>query len=236
MPPRRPSNSDSKAQPVAEDELVQALVPDPSAGGEPLTMLSGFLGRGIAEGQWRLYTSPDLSTYVDLAEADIVHSEPLTKEQSPLGGRIVWVRRTASLPQAQASSRQLQAEFLSGDIAAGLGPSGAGFPGQQYVPGVAPTEWCTRGIACIPSVVVACQTWICGPAQGGGMELLPIPTRGCPTLGTCICTRVGCNTSWCTTHGGCTSGCPTSGCPTPGCPTVHCTPGCPIHTGVPHIC
>src|SRR5689334_14808375 len=81
----------SAKQDLRQDELVDRLMPDPSQQ-QPLTILSGFLGRSPQAGHWRLYLTPTLDEYVEIPEEDIVHSQPLGQEQSALGGTMVWVR------------------------------------------------------------------------------------------------------------------------------------------------
>jgi hypothetical protein len=75
---------------MRKDAFVAALVKNPA---EPpqIVELRGFLGDSSKEGFTRLYFSSDLATFLDLPDADILHSVELPKEQSPLGGSVVWV-------------------------------------------------------------------------------------------------------------------------------------------------
>jgi len=58
--------SESEDRPeLSQDALVEALVPDPDHLPDVI-MLQGFLGRGGAEGAWRLYFTQDLDDYVDI--------------------------------------------------------------------------------------------------------------------------------------------------------------------------
>ena len=99
---RRASRAE-KAPALKEDDLVRALVPDPSAAPEDAVVLSGFLGRSPAEGHWRIYGSPDLGGWVEVDEADILHSQPLPPDEAPLGGTVLGTAGSHPLRQ----SRQL---------------------------------------------------------------------------------------------------------------------------------
>lgn len=114
----------SAKQDLRQDELVDRLMPHPSQQ-QPLTVLSGFLGRSPEAGHWRLYLTPTFDEYVEISEENIVHSQPLEQERSPLGGTMVWVRSGTPLQYTRTISRQIQAEFLRGDITAALLSSSA---------------------------------------------------------------------------------------------------------------
>jgi hypothetical protein len=100
---------------LRQHELIDKLLPDPSKQ-QPLTILSGFLGRGIEPGQWRLYLTPSLSEYVELSEEAIVHTHTPTLQESDLVPTLVWVPSNAVLRHTRTTSRQIQADFLGGPI------------------------------------------------------------------------------------------------------------------------
>ena len=101
------------------DPIVEALIPDPSAGPPNATVLHGYLGRSATEGSWRLYTSETLDEYVELPEAEILHTRRLPDD----GGTLLWVPATLELRYVQ-TARGVQAAFLGGPIsAAGLPPA-----------------------------------------------------------------------------------------------------------------
>jgi len=101
------------------DKLIQKLVSDP-ANPPDVTVIKGFLGESHRPGYWRLYLSPDLKSYVEIAESDILHSQEVSENQSALGGTLLWVKKGASLEHTRTVSKQVQAEFLSGDVAASV--------------------------------------------------------------------------------------------------------------------
>lgn len=156
---------------LRQDALVERLAPDPGQH-EPAATLAGFLGKAAREGAWRLYLSPRLDEYVEFAAEDVLHAQPLPAEQSPLGGTQVWLRAGASLRHTQISSRQVQANFLQGELtSAFMGAARPTMPTFGRLPetGVA----CTRNYVCsVNPHIPACQprSEICGslfcPATG----------------------------------------------------------------------
>ncbi len=104
-------------KPLKADKLIQKLVTDP-ANPPDVTVIKGFLGESHRPGYWRLYLSPDLKSYVEIAKSDILHSQEVSENQSALGGTLLWVKKGASLEHTRTVSKQVQAEFLSGDVAA----------------------------------------------------------------------------------------------------------------------
>src|SRR3954462_9330390 len=83
------------------DDFISKVIPDP-AKVEPTLLLSGFVGRGGAEGAVRIYSDPSLNKWVDVPEAGIVHSMPIPV--SPLGGSPLGVKRSAETPPAAAAA------------------------------------------------------------------------------------------------------------------------------------
>jgi hypothetical protein len=91
-------------------------------------MLSGWFGDAGEEGYRRLYTSADLSAYVDIPSDAILYTEAI-RDVQPAGGVFVWIRRDAALkPGGSAAGRA--ARFLQGqvqqDFASGGGSGSAG--------------------------------------------------------------------------------------------------------------
>ena len=82
-----------------------------------LLLLKGLLGRGEAENIWRLYLTLEMDEYVEFASSDVVHSQAVNESDS-LAGTSVWVRRGTTLRYTHVASRQVQADFLRGDITA----------------------------------------------------------------------------------------------------------------------
>jgi hypothetical protein len=112
-------------------------------------MLTGWLGDAAEEGDRRLYTSAELSCYIDIPTDAILHTEPI-RDAQPAGCVFVWVKRDAALKQG-GSAASRAARFLQGqvqqDFASGGSPEEAGFRCITQVPCGEPTGFtgqCTR--------------------------------------------------------------------------------------------
>src|SRR5579864_4072536 len=88
------------AKQLKQDPLVDQLMPDPG-NPQPTIQLTGWLGKGTDEGWWRLYLTPQLDEYVEFSADSVVHTQPLQKEQSALGGSTVWLKAGTALNHTQ---------------------------------------------------------------------------------------------------------------------------------------
>jgi hypothetical protein len=147
---------------LKEHPLVTALVPDPKAGPPNTTMLHGYVGKCATGNGWRLYLDATLASYVEVTEGDILHHQELADN----GGTLVWVPKSLQLTITTVSSTSIQAEFLSGAIAAGrMQPTAtANMASPQALP---------RTVGC-PSILNSCLT-----------RILPCPSDGCVTWSAC---------------------------------------------------
>jgi hypothetical protein len=106
---------------LTEDPLVAALVPNPGEGPANAVVLHGFVGKSTRAGHVRLYLDARLEAYAEVSEGDILHHRRLAND----AGTFVWVSKSLELKVTRVSSATIQAEFLSGAIAAGrLRPTG----------------------------------------------------------------------------------------------------------------
>ena len=164
-----------------QDAIVANVMSDP-ARQQPAAVLTGFLGDSDESGRSRLYLTPQFDQYVEFDAEDALHSQPLTTDESGLGGSAVWLKAGARVRLARTVSHEVQAEFLQGGITAGFMPSAA-FSGMPT--GAAATGYaCTRNYVCSTNPhIPACQMQsdVCGSAFCG-------PNTGalCPT-GAFIC-------------------------------------------------
>jgi len=158
------------------DDFIANVIPDP-AKVEPTLLLSGFVGRGGAEGAVRIYSDPSLNKWVDVPEADIVHSMPIP--DSPLGGSHLWLKRSADItPGADAAAAQTGAT----DAASGKPPAD-----PEPTP---PSIICATEIFC-PTQMLCPTDVFCGARQQGlaavmPRHTMPFCTQGAPTF--CACT------------------------------------------------
>lgn len=103
-------------KPLKPDALVERLLPDPS---EPTaaTRFVGFLGKSTRPGYWRLYLSPSLNDYLEIADEDILDSHEIEPATSPLGGTVLSVRPTAQVVRKRERVTEARNAFLRGPIA-----------------------------------------------------------------------------------------------------------------------
>jgi hypothetical protein len=171
---------------LGEDPLVAALVPDPSEGPPDSTVLHGYVGKSTTAGDWRLYLDHALTSYVEVAEGDILHHRQAADD----GGTLIWVPKALELKVTRVSSTTIQAEFLSGAIAADrmqptahanlAAPAAAGRGGgfhsiivRQCVSNIlgCPSDGCTTWEACPPkpTVIAWCRPSEFAPLCGIGL-------------------------------------------------------------------
>jgi len=166
---------DKKRKMPEEEEFIKNLVPDPSLPPDVM-LLSGFSGRSSRPGHWRLYLTPEVTSFIDIPEADIVHSQPLDKNQNPLGGTLVWVRRGADLKTTSTASRESQADFLRGTIAGSIATGGIGLGLEAMA---------------LPTTFTVTQCATC-PTTNGGNTCFPATCTLTTTCYTQVITDRGC--------------------------------------------
>jgi hypothetical protein len=157
------------AKKLEPDPIVEALVPDPAQGPPDATVLFGYLGKSTTDGIWRLYLDRALTRWVEIPDAEILHSE-----QDERGTR-VWVPKTLDLRYVRVESSEMQAGFLTGSIVERrLAAAAAAFPS---VAGLTPSPLCLPSPYC-PSQIDRCPTPQC---------TLRCPTPRCPSqTGPCL--------------------------------------------------
>ncbi len=168
------------------DDFTAKVVSEPAKPQDTL-LLQGFLGASSQPDHTRVYSDLTLSSYVDVANADIIHIEPMPKEQSPMGGSYLWVKKEAEvLPAAAPGEVSAKAKFLQGPIAseaAGVVAQPVGLPKTIPIVACHPTivlQACfpTRFPRCFvteivcPTRPVVCDTVI----SGTGPCNIPDPT------------------------------------------------------------
>ena len=98
--------------------FIRQIVSDPKNVPD-VTLLTGYLGASSEEGHERLSFSPDLSNYVEIPKAAILHQAPLPAEQDAHGGVTLWVKKDAVLQYKMAPAAQALANYFAGAIQAG---------------------------------------------------------------------------------------------------------------------
>ena len=135
--------ADGEQPKIRLDKFTAKVVPDPKNPGQSLC-LQGFLGAAPDPAQTRLYWDASLSSFVDIDNADILHSEPLPKEQSPLGGSYLWVSTSAEVTASSAGGASAKGKFFEGPVTSTYGSAFAGGAAELRKQGM-PTigQWCT---------------------------------------------------------------------------------------------
>jgi len=76
--------------------FIGKVAPDP-ANPQPLVRLTGYRGASSEAGHTRLYLDANISGYVDIPDADVVHELPVPHEVDPLGAVSLWVKQNSKL-------------------------------------------------------------------------------------------------------------------------------------------
>jgi hypothetical protein len=90
---------------VRHDDFVAQVNPDPTTarGG---TVLAGFIGKGAAAGDLRVYGDHSLTSWVDVPADAVLHAVELPAASSPLGGSVLWVKSDAKLTPSGSAAPQ----------------------------------------------------------------------------------------------------------------------------------
>lgn len=174
------------------DNFVAKIVTDPKQVPDAL-LLKGFLGASSEEKHTRLYFDAQLSTYVEIPDDGILHTQDVSTEASPLGGTYVWINKDAVLVHGKASAERTRAKFLEGPIVNDYLRAAAQFPPDGGIDNTVafcpetfadlPCGFTTNNIACtinqLPTQQQWCPTQYC-PTQ---VQSPCYPTTHCPPTG-----------------------------------------------------
>jgi hypothetical protein len=179
--------------------FVQQIVSDPKNVPDVI-LLTGYLGASSEEGCERLYLSPDLSSYVEIPGAAILHRAALPTEQDSNGGVTLWVRKDAALQYKMAPAAQALANYFAGAIQAWA----QGAPGGT---GAAVGPRATIGVHCATfNCSLHCATEITPCINTHANTCFCPVTHACPSQNQLCqsqgaCTYVGCGASLACTYG-----------------------------------
>jgi len=132
--------------------------------------------------KWRLYLTLDFEDYIEFHETDDhLASISLESHHNPVGGTVVWLRKSAVVRYVGVETRQLQASFLRGQLASEfLGGTGSeALAGQSggvmKLPG-GTGYWCTQITQCAPcegytSICPTVANCLFGRPQIGGPQV-----------------------------------------------------------------
>jgi hypothetical protein len=179
----------ANAPKIKHDEVTAKVVSDPKAPADSV-LVTGFLGASSEPEHTRIYWDASMGSYVDVATADIIHTEPLPKEQSSLGGSYIWLKRAASALAGGQGGNPMTGRFFEGPLMAAYGtqfggmtaPGAAGFGGAanvaySYYIACHPTLVCTQ---LCHSVQYPCVSGYCTRTVIECTGLCPVITPNCP--------------------------------------------------------
>jgi hypothetical protein len=193
---------DRKTAKVKLDEFTAKAVPDPK--NPDASLVTGFVGASSEAGKTRIYWDPSLSTYIDVDTADIIHSEPVPKEQSGLGGSYIWLKRTAEVSHGSAAGQTAKGKFFQGPLMTAYGSQFGAAQGTATAAGpnlpvsfityCHPSLICTDLVVCRPSpyypcggsIYIACHTPACTVETVAVCFLTancPVASPNCPPPG-----------------------------------------------------
>jgi hypothetical protein len=183
--------------PGGNGNFIRHIVSDPKNVPD-VTLLTGYLGTSSEEGHERLYLSPDLTNYVEIPKAAILHQAPLPKEQDAHGGVTLWVQKDAALQYKMAPAAQALANYFAGAIQAGA--QGAAAAPARAPTVFCPTHFCRTHVGC-PEPTLRCATEITPCLNTHAVTCACPVTAQCPnspavicgTQG--ICTQIACGAS-----------------------------------------
>jgi len=177
------------------DDFVNAVHADP-ANVEPTVLLAGYLGRSPEEGNVRVYIDPSLCNWLEVPEAEVIHSRPIA--DSPLGGSQLWVRASAQIKTGAAGAPAPAADEENGGEKGEVGADTGVFNPMATIHPTIWTQFCPTGVGCIATI--PCLPPSIGCPQEGQLQGGPTGwhTCACP-IGptgwhTCACpaTQLGC--------------------------------------------
>ena len=174
-----------------EDAILAKLRASAEAAPVGVASYVGLLGRSSKDGYWLLYLTLDMTHWLEISEADIVHSEQLPADRSPfgsLGGTQVFVKATATLTTSKTASvvhpaNEPPDEFdLDIELGAAVKPA-VSFTVQE----TCRTCHTNCGPTCPPvKTCITCAT--CQTHCGTCVQTCGVAQHTCATCGrTCLC-------------------------------------------------
>jgi hypothetical protein len=175
---------EEEGNPKAED-FVSQVVKDAKQPPETL-LLIGYLGASSEDGYTRLYFDPQLSTYVEIPDAAILHTQKIPAEQSNLGESYVWIEKNAEIIHGKVGPNRTKAKFLEGpifqDFMRGAQFGGGAAPPQPIPRVTLGSPTCAPAMCVPPSVALPCLSHIpimCPQTVPPACQQVTFPT-GCP--------------------------------------------------------
>jgi hypothetical protein len=192
-----PDEEKKPGESLSQHPFVGQVRPDPSAPPSAVVHLEGLVGNSDREGWMRLYFNRSLMHYAEFRREDVVFTEPIPPEQSPIAGieaTRVGLRQDAVIEYTRTTRARPQDEFDLG-IQLGTAPPGVQpqLPIQQTIlDGCVPRTVDTCRTDCFGVTCDTCRTQ-CGQAT--------CQTCGQATCQTCQTCQTQCGQATCQTCG-----------------------------------
>jgi hypothetical protein len=173
---------------IKVDELAAKIVADPKTPVDTI-LVTGFLGDSSEPENIRIYWDASMGSYIDTESADVVHTEPLPKDQSPFGGSYIWLKRSAKGLSGGQGGNAMTGRFFEGPLMAAYGPQ-FGTPAPAIACAAGTINNFSYNLVCQPTIALAachsvlfpcvritlqCPTW---PGN-----YCPVASPGCPGVG-----------------------------------------------------
>ena len=183
-----PKSTGASSRKIKLDELAAKVVADPKTPGDTI-LVTGFLGDSSDSEHIRIYWDASMGSYIDTETADVVHTEPLPKDQSPFGGSYIWLKRSAKGLSGGQGGNAMTGRFFEGPLMAAYGPQ-FGAPAPAIACAAGTINNFSYNLVCQPTIALAachsvlfpcvritlqCPTW---PGN-----YCPVASPGCPGVG-----------------------------------------------------
>jgi hypothetical protein len=188
---------DNKARKVEPHPMVQDMNPDPAKPPQQTVKLFGLPGSSSSADHTRLWLDADLTSYVDVPDVAILHSNTLPDD----AGTVLWVAADAKLSHGSVSSHETQAGFLAGSITATHLPEAAGAAAGMAT-GPVPTPPVTAVLPCAPYGGHFPSLPICPSEAMTPTHCMPCPSHVGPCVSLPYCRSEAMPPSHCTPCGG----------------------------------
>jgi hypothetical protein len=175
-------NGPNTPKELPQHPLVDRLKPDPVQVARKVVTLVGLPGKSDRAGYQRLYLTPKLNYYAEFQISDMVHTETVPADQSPISGQEatkVTIERDATIHYIWVSTAQSIDEF---DLDVRLGAQGAVPAVRAALPHTRDFTPCETCFESCGGSCVTCNT--CGGNTCGGNTCANTCANTCNTCAT----------------------------------------------------
>lgn len=103
-------------QKIRLDDITTKVISDPHKN-DTHTLLKGYIGKSSLEKHIRVYFDIQLNNFIEVPVSGVAHCMELSATESPLGGSLLWIERSASIVFGKPQDKERPIiKFLEGDI------------------------------------------------------------------------------------------------------------------------